>query len=140
MDGDGQIGKGALDQIECGIAQLAFSTKEFDFHLSPRRNETNLFQARSVGLGEWFQLFDQAAHIAQTARTLRISQIARALVGLNACVDVVENGETSFVRGGVNFADAMFEAVTHQDILRVRFFLINTLADILNGKCLRAIG
>ena len=86
------------------------------------------------------QTFDQVAHVAQTARTLWISQITRALVGLNARVDVVENNKTCFVRGGVNFADAVFEAVTHQDILRVRFFLINALADILKGKSLRAIG
>jgi hypothetical protein len=65
---------------------------------------------------------DQVAHVAQTARALRISEIARALVGLNARVDVVENREACFVRGGVNFADAVFEAVTNQDILRSRCF------------------
>lgn len=39
MDDDWQVGESAVQQLESGIAQLAFSTEEFDFHFSPHYAE-----------------------------------------------------------------------------------------------------
>jgi len=70
---------------------------------------------------------------------LWISQIARALPGLDAVVDVAHDCYMFCGRHLTYLADGVAETVTNEYVVSPRFFLIHALAHLIDGESLLAI-
>jgi hypothetical protein len=71
---------------------------------------------------------------------LRVTEITGTLSSTYPRVDVIYDGNATFVGSSAQLAYSMAKAVAYEYLFSSWFFLVNSFADLLNSKYLFAIG